>query len=399
VIGVDEVAIIGAGPYGLSVAAHLRSRGIEPAVFGETMGAWRRMPRGMFLRSFREGTTIGDPTGELTLNEYEAATGRTVPSPIALADFIAYGEWFQRYAVPEVDERRARLIEAHRTGFRVTLEDGEQLEVKRVVVAAGIGYFASIPPEFVGFDSSLVSHSSAHSDFEAFRDRRVLVVGSGQSALESAALLHEAGTDVALIARSLKIFFLRGDRLHDRSGALRVVFYPRWGVGPPLLNWFMGAPAVYRSLPPSLREPLARRSIRPAGAAWLRSRLSSVPIEIGRSADRLENRNGGLKVTLDDGNKLLVDHVLLGTGYRVDLRRYPFLESRLRARIDTIDGFPRLNRGYESSVAGLHFAGAPAAWSFGPGMRFVSHTGIAAQAITRAVFRRVRRSSRLMRRI
>jgi hypothetical protein len=104
-------------------------------------------------------------------------------------------------------------------------------------------------------------------------------------------------------------------------------------------------------------------------------------------------------VTLDDGNKLLVDHVLLGTGYRVDLRRYPFLESRLRARIDTINGFPRLNRGYESSVAGLHFVGAPAAWSFGPGMRFVSHTGIAAQAITRAVFRRVRRSSRLMRRI
>jgi hypothetical protein len=345
----------------------------------------------MLLRSFREGTTIGDPAGRLTIDGFEVDQRRTVASPVALEDFIAYGEWFRRCAVPDVEERQVQLLEPRSTGFRLTLDDGECVDARRVVVAAGIGYFAWTPPEFVGFDRSLVSHSSAHSDFGAFRNRRVLVVGSGQSGLESAALLNEAGADVILIARAPKLLFLHGERLHDRSGPLRGFFYPAWGVGPPVLNWFMGAPAVYRSLPRQVREPLARRSIRPAGAAWLRGRLPSVPIAVGRSAVALEEQNGGgLRVVLDDGSERLVDHVLLGTGYRVDISRYPFLDSHLSARIEKTDGFPRLNRGYESSVAGLHFVGAPAAASFGPGMRFVSHTGVAAEAIRRAVVGRHR---------
>ena len=381
----EQIAIVGAGPYALSVAAYLRSVGIEVKVFGELMGAWRRMPKGMLLRSFREGTTIGDPTGRLTIDGFEAAERRAVASPMALEDFIAYGEWFQRRAVPDVDERKVQLVEPRSDGFRVTLEDGEPVDARRVVVAAGIGYFAWTPPEFAGFDRSLVSHTSVHSDFASFRGRRVLVVGSGQSGLESAALLHEAGADVNLVARAPRILFLRGERLHDRSGALRGFFYPTWGVGPPVLNWFMGAPAVYRRLPTKLREPLARRSIRPAGGAWLRARLSPVPIEVSRSIATLERQNHSLRVVLNDGTEQLVDHALLATGYKVDVARYPFLDPQLTSSMKKIGGFPLLGRGYESSVGGLHFVGAPAAASFGPGMRFVSHTGAAAEAISRAL--------------
>jgi hypothetical protein len=381
---IEDVAIIGAGPYGLSVGAHLRSVGIRARVFGEVMGAWRRMPRGMLLRSFREGTSIADPTGRLTIAGFEAAQRRSIANPIALTDFIAYGEWFQRETVPDVDERNVQLLERRRSGFRLTLEDRESVDFDRVVVAAGIGYFAWIPPEFAGLDPARVSHSSTHSEFHAFRDRRVLVVGSGQSGLESAALLHEAGADVTVIARAPKLLFLRGEALHARSGPLQSFFYPAWGVGPPVLNRLMGAPGVYRRLPTHVREPLARRAIRPAGAAWLRSRVQSVPIAVGRSVVKLEDKNGGLIIVLDDGSKQLVDHVLLGTGYQVDIGRYPFLDEALGAQIEKVAGFPRLNAGYESSVRGLHFVGAPAAASFGPGMRFVSHTGLAAGAIRRA---------------
>jgi FAD-dependent urate hydroxylase len=342
----------------------------------------------MLLRSFPEATTIADPTGRLTIGAFETATGRVVGSPVALSDFIEYGEWFQSRAVPDVDDRQVRTLEGHASGFRLTLDDGENVDAQRVVVAAGIGYFAWVPPDFADFHRSLVSHSSEHSDFSAFGGRRVLVVGSGQSGLESAALLHEAGAEVKLLARAPKLQFLRGESLHDRSGPLRGLFYPAWGVGPPVLNWFMGAPSVYRALPSRLREPCARRAIRPAGAAWLRDRLSSVPIAVGRTAVGLEEQNGGLRVALDDGSEEIADHVLVATGYRVDIRRYPFLDSDLATRIDKAGEFPRLNRDYESSVEGLHFVGAPAAASFGPGMRFVSHTGVAAEAITRAITRR-----------
>ena len=381
----NEVAIIGAGPYGLSLAAYLRSAGVEPLVFGEVMGAWRRMPRGMLLRSFRETTTICEPTRRLTIEAFEAAEERSVPSPVSLEDFIAYGRWFRKRAVSEIDERLVRLLERRDGGFRLTLEDGEHVDARRVVVAAGIGYFAWTPPEFADCDRSLVSHSSAHSDFGLFSDRRVLVVGSGQSGLESAALLNEAGAEVTLVARAPKLVFLRGERLHDRSGPLRGLFYPTWGVGPPVVNWLMGAPTVYRALPTQLREALARRAIRPAGAAWLRARLAPIHIDLDRCVAKLEGQNGSLRVVLDDGSERLVDHVVLATGYHVDIARYPFLDSHLRTGIDMIGGFPKLARGYESSVTGLHFVGAPAAASFGPGLRFVSHTGVAADAITRSI--------------
>lgn len=382
-----EVAIVGAGPYGLATAAHLRSKGVTTGIFGEVMGAWRRMPRGMLLRSFREATTIADPSDSLTIDAFQVARRRVVPTPVPLRDFIDYGEWFQRQMVLDVDARLVASVAARNAGFRLILEDGELVYARRVVVAAGIGHFAWIPPAFRHVDPALASHSSAHPDFKPLSDRRVLVVGSGQSALESAALLHEAGAEVSVVARADRVFFLRGDRLHEVSGAVRAIFYPTWGVGPPGVNLLMGAPQVFTRIPSRLREPLAQRAIRPAGAAWLKPRLASVPIVLGTQIERVESHANGLRIHLDNGAEEVVDHALLATGYRVDICRYPFLEPALVKAIGTANGFPRLMTGYESSVPGLHFIGASAAKSFGPGMRFVSHTRQAARSITRAVVR------------
>jgi NADPH-dependent 2,4-dienoyl-CoA reductase/sulfur reductase-like enzyme len=379
-----EVAIVGAGPYGLSTAAFLRETGVEVRVFGKVMGFWETMPEGMFLRSFRTASNIADPGRQLTLDRYEEAVGRKIDSPVPLDEFISYGRWFRERAVPDVDPRLVASVRREAGGFELTLEDGEFLRARQVVVAAGIAPFAWRPPEFDGLADGRVSHSSDHRHFDEFKGRRVVVVGGGQSALESAALLHESGADVEVLVRAQAIRFLRGERLYASSGVLRNLLYPPLGVGPPGLNMVMGTPRLYRLLPRSASVPLAYRTIRPAAATWLRPRLADVKITMARSVASV-SANGSVRLNLGDGSERTADHVLLGTGYRVDVRRYGFLDSALARSIRTDNGYPVLSRFFESSVEGLHFLGAPAAASAGPGMRFVSHTGPAAAAVAQSV--------------
>ena len=379
-----DIAIVGAGPYALSTATYLREAGVEARVFGKLMGFWETMPEGMFLRSFRTASSIADPGRELSLGRYEEAAGQKIPSPVPLADFIAYGRWFQEHAVPEVDPRLVTIVRPEGDGFALTLGDGEHVRARRVVVAAGIAPFAWRPPEFDGLGPDLVSHSSEHRLFDRFSNQRVIVIGGGQSALESAALLHEAGADVEVLVRSESIRFLRGDRVYAHSGVLRNLLYPPLGVGPPGLNMVMGTPRLYRLLPRAASAPLAYRAIRPAGAAWLSLRLAEIKITMASSVTSA-TANGGIRLKLGEGGERTADHVLLGTGYRVDVRRYRFLDPDLAGAVRTVDGYPVLSRFFESSVGGLYFLGAPAAGSAGPGMRFVSHTGPAAAAVTRSV--------------
>jgi Pyridine nucleotide-disulphide oxidoreductase len=383
-----DVALVGAGPYALSTAAFLRRIGAEVRVFGKPMGFWESMPVRMFLRSYWSASSIADPDRSLSLDHYEASLGRPIPSPLPLQDFVAYGQWFQRRAVPDVDTRRVtRVARARDEGFLLALDDGEPLRAHRVIVAAGIAPFAWRPPVFDGLDRDLVSHSSEHRLFDEFRGLSVLVIGAGQSALESAALLHEAGAEVEVLVRSRAIQFLRGERLYSRAGVLSDLLYPPHGVGPPGLNVVMGTPSIYRKLPRALSVPLAQRSIRPAGAAWLRPRLADVKITTGHSVTSAATGAGHVRLRLEDGSERTAERLLLGTGYRVDVRRYAFLDAALINAIQTVDGYPVLSQAFESSVEGLHFLGAAAAASAGPGMRFVSHTGPAAAAIRQSFLR------------
>jgi FAD-dependent urate hydroxylase len=380
------VAIVGAGPYALATAAHLRHAGIEVQLYGEVMGFWRTMPAGMLLRSYRRASNISDPERRLTLAGFERATGRTVPSPIPLSDFIAYGEWFARETAVPVDPRFVTRLARAGDGFTLELAGGSAADADRVVLATGVAPYPWAPPLFDGLEPALVSHTWTHADYGAFRDRRVAVLGGGQSALEAAVLSHEAGAETELIVRAPLLRFLRGEQYYDTLGRLSGALYPGWGVGPPGLNRVMGRPALFRLLPAWLAAPLARRSIRPAGAAWIQPRLATgVRVTTGRMITGAAPSGDELRLTLDDGAERVVDHLLLGTGYRVDLARCDYLDDALRREIRLKGSFPRLSAGFESSVRGLHFAGAPAAASAGPGMRFVSHTDFFAEAITRAL--------------
>lgn len=386
-----DVAVIGAGPHGLATAAHLRGAGMDVRVFGEVMGFWRRnMPAGMVLRSERPGSHLPDPNHALTLERFEAKLGRVFPPRMALDDFVAYGTWFQQEAVPEVDSRKVRQVEARSGSFRITLDDGDLVDAKRVVMATGLEAFASRPPAFDRVPSEFAMHSSQVRDPAAFAGNSVVVIGAGQSALETAALLHEAGADVEVLARRPAVRYLSGrNRLRDTP--FHILIYPPGEVGPPGVNWIIELPDLFRSLPLGLQRWVTRQ-VTPVGSAWLRSRLATVRTTASRSVASATVTAGRLQLVLDDGSKREVDRAVLATGYRVDLDRHPVLAPTLASSLQRLNGSPQLKRGLEASVPGLHFVGAAAATSFGPLMRFVAGAGYAARAVTREVVAASRRS-------
>jgi FAD-dependent urate hydroxylase len=386
-----DVTIIGAGPYGLSAAAHLRTiAGLDVRLFGKPMSFWERnMPMGMFLRSGWDATHIADPAHALTLEAFQAASGNHFSKPVPLDRFVQYGQWYQRQALTDLDQREVVRIAASPTDFRVTLEDGESFYSHRVVVAAGIHPFAWRPPEFADLDRALVSHTSEHRDLRRFAGQQVLVIGSGQSALESAALLFEAGAVVEVAARAHQIHWLQGwasTTLHWRLGNIvRNLLYAPTDVGPAGVSQLMARPDLLRRLPRRLQDKLRKRAVRPAGSRWLVKRLENVPIRLGRSIASVASVGERLRVRFDDGSERNVQHVLLGTGYSVDISKYPFLAPQLVQSIRRVNGYPILQAGLETSMPGLHILGAPAAWSFGPLLQFVSGTHFA----SRALFRRI----------
>ncbi len=388
-----DVAIVGSGPYGLACAAYLGGdRGLDVRVLGDPMSFWReRMPAGMLLRSPYVASHIADPARALTLDAYQEDSGARFGQPVPLERFVEYGCWFERRAGIESDRRPVTRVEQENGGFRLALEDGASIAASRVVVAAGIAPFAVVPEQFRDLPGSAVSHSSAHRDLAAFAGQRVLVVGGGQSALESAALLHEAGAAVEVLVRHSRIFFLRRvGWLHKLGPITRLLFAPA-EVGPAGISQVVSRPTLYRRLSREVQDRWAVRSLRPAGAAWLVPRLAAVPIVTSSWITSARLAGDEVEARLADGTVRRVDHILLATGYKVDVGGYGFLPPALLERIDRVDGFPRLTSSFESSVPGLHFVGAVAAWSFGPLMRFVAGTEYAGSAVAAALLGRRRR--------
>jgi hypothetical protein len=379
-----EIAVIGAGPYGLSVAAHLSDRDLR--VFGRPMSFWNdHMPKGMFLRSPRGASNLSAPAAGFDLESFEAEEDLAPEKPLPLATFVRYGRWFQRRAVPDVDERTVRSVDLRGGGFELTLEDGERVEARRVVVAAGIERFARRPELLSALGPERVSHAVEHEDLARFAGRRVAVIGAGQSATESAALLAEAGAEVELIARTDHINWLvRSASLH-RLRAFKPLLYGPSDIGPAGLSWLVEWPNVFRRIPRPRQDRWAARAIRPAASAWLQPRVGGVRFTMGRTVKEATEAADGVVMRLDDGSSRTVDHVLLGTGYRIDLGRYGFLSPAVLDAVQRVDGYPLLGRGFESTLPGLHVVGAPAAWSWGPLFRFVAGAGYAAARVRRAV--------------
>lgn len=382
----DPVAVIGAGPYGLSVAAHLQARGVDTLVFGKTMEFWEAMPREMFLKSVWSAATLHGPHGHYTLTEYAAATGTTKLDPIPVGYFLAYCKWFAQKAVRNIDPTYVRSLAREGGRFRVDLVDGRTVHASKVVLAIGIGPFMHIPEPFETLPAHLASHTQQHSSFGPFAGKKVAMVGHGQSALESAAMLHEAGADVEVIARGPVVWIDR--RLYRYTGPAKHIFYPSSDVGPPGLNWLISYPQIFRYLPDETRARVDERAVRPAGATWLRERVQDkLPITENTRVIGAAPQGEGLRLALSDGSTRMVDHVFLGTGFRPDVGKVNFLHPDLRSQIQQVGGLPVLSSSFESSVPNLHVVGALANHNFGPICRFVAGAKASAPFIARQAAR------------
>jgi len=382
-----DVVVVGAGPYGLSAAAHLRGRGLKVAVFGKTLGLWREhMPKRMLLRSHWWATNLSDPDGQYGFARFSKESRLATDYPIPIDVFIQYGLWFQQQAVPEVDETYVSSIERQDGQFRITLADGREVQSQAVVMATGPGPYANRLSECNGLRPGLVSHSSDHGDFSRFKGRDIVVIGGGQSAIEYAALLQEAGAAVQVVARR-RILWLGPDRANVRT-ALERIIAPNASIGPGWRNWVLDhMPFLFYQFPPEWKD--SYNSNYESGATdWLRDRvIGKVTLREGRTVTRWDAVNGRIDLALSDGAKVSADHILLATGYRVDLTRLTMIHPSLRDEIRTDKAIPILTDRFESSVPGLYFVGITSLRAFGPLYRFVAGCGAAARRVASAIAR------------
>jgi hypothetical protein len=377
-----DVAVIGAGPYGLSVGAHLKAKGISARVFGEPMEFWaKKMPEGMLLRSPRVASNLSDPDGAFTLDAYETSSKIAPSAPVPLDTFVNYGRWFRHQLGSDLDQRDVMRVDHDSPGFRITLTDGNELRARRVVIATGIGPFKRKPAVFQAVPSDHVTHCYEGRAIQKFAGKRVAVIGAGQSALESAALLHEANAEVEVIARQAHINWIGQHSWLHHMGPISAMLYSSHDVGPAGISRLVAYPKITALIPLKLRDRIRTRAVRPAGARWLPERLKDVRITTGRGVEEASMARDEVALKLDDGSERRVDHVVLGTGYKVDISKYDFLSSDITTKIQQFDGYPKLAGGFSCSVPGLHFIGATAARSFGPLLYFVAGTEFASREL------------------
>ncbi|MFI5965493.1 NAD(P)-binding domain-containing protein [Streptomyces asoensis] len=389
-----DLLVVGAGPYGLSVAAHAAAAGLTLRVFGRPMASWRdNMPGGMFLKSEPWASNLSDPEGRLRLDAYCATRGVTARhgEPIPVEMFADYGLWFARHAVPAVDERTVTRIAARPGGFEAVTADGETVRARTVALAVGVMPFVEIPAPLRGLSPALVSHSSHHGDLDRFRGRDVTVIGGGQAALETAALLAEQGSRVRVLARAEQLSWNDVPPAWERPW-WQSARTPHSGLGCGWRNWFYAErPGLYRLLPEPTRARIAGTALGPAGAWWVRDRVEgSVEVRLDHEVTAARAVSGGVRLEMAGAESFETEHVIAATGFRATRDRLTLLSGELRGSLATVpDGSPAVGRDFESSRPGLFLAGLVTAAGFGPAMRFVYGAAFTAGTLVRGVRRRL----------
>jgi thioredoxin reductase len=385
-----DVAVIGAGPYGLSVAAHLgpgRAR-----TFGQPMETWRtRMPPDMLLRSDWTETSLSAPDDAGTIDRFVAEAGEKREEPIPLQKFLRYSEWFRQKFVGDGDPADVRSLEPADGRYRLVTETGDEVDTRRVVVAVGAVPFAHAPPSLAPLLGDRVTFATDPHDFDALRGRRVVVVGGGQGGLESAAFAARSGAEVELLVRSGVRWFADREPHKPRSPLGQRLYrlaYPIVGYGPPPLNRLVLHPDLFAALPKGVRRALANRVLRAGGSPWLRGEIErGVHVTEGVSVESAEDGDP-VRLHLSDGTTREADAVIAAAGFRFSLERVGFLGDEIRRRIALDEGRPALDRWFRSSDQGLLFVGFAAEHRFGPLARFIPGARFTANRVREALLER-----------
>ena len=385
-----ELLIIGAGPFGLSLAAYCAQHGIDYTLVGKPMEFWRsHMPRGMYLRSACDWHL--DPANVATIERFLALQGRTPADvePLSLQFYLGYAQWFQaqqQIAALPVYVERLDHIDGEPYRYRATLEDGRVLRAHYVALAVGFKYFKNVPADLVEMlPEGRFSHTCDLVAFDALAGKRCLIVGGRQSAFEWAALLHEAGAaELHLSYRHPSPAFAAAD----------------WSWVAPIVDAIAHDPGWFRRLPEHEQaavvqrlwaegrlkiEPwLAARVQQPGISLWPCTRLVACDVTPG----------GALAVQLDSGERLVIDHVILATGYKVNIGQIPFLaKGNIAAMLTTRNGFPVLDTQFETNLPGLFVTSMAANQDFGPFFAFTVSTRTSALLIGAAIAPSIERRS------
>ena len=368
------------------MAAYAKHLAIDALIVGKPMGFWKgHMPSGMYLRSACDWHL--DPMGMDTIEKYlETKELRTAEvEPLSIGFYLSYAQWFQERknisALPAIVQG-LEWKDGKAFPFRAGLDNGETIAAKFVVVAVGFEYFKHVPPELAGLlPEGRYSHTCDFVDFEGMRGKRCLIVGGRQSAFEWAALLHEAGAAEVHVSHR-----------HD-SPEFAVA---DWSWVNPLVDGMAENPGWFRGLTQQEKDAVSRRlwaEGRLKVEPWLKARILQEGVMLWprtQITDCVELATGDVATKMDNGQEIAVDHIILATGYKVNIARVPFLaQSNILAELKTSDGFPELGEDFESSIPGLFITSMPAGQQFGPFFGFTIAVRTSARLIGEAIVRRL----------
>jgi len=393
-----DVAIIGAGPYGLSVAAHLGASGVNYRIFGKPLGTWAsHMPKNMTLKSEGFASNLSDPTSDFTMKAWSGRKGLAYEDqglPIGLDTFLDYGAAFRRRFVPRLEDVQVTDLARKEDGFVLTLDTGETFEARNVVMAIGVTWFAHTPPILAALPRDMISHSYDHRDTGRFKGCEVAVIGTGSSAIDLAHQLQESGASPHIVGRADHIQY-NATPDPDREKLLYRLQNPPSTIGRGWRSYFCAeAPLLFYRMPKPLKARAIRSHMHPAAGWFMREQVEGrVPTTLGRTPVAAWTKDGRAVLTLADraGTRTTrtFDHVIAATGYRVNLERVPFLSQSLRSQIALTGSSPVVSDNFETSVPGLYATGLSAMEMFGPLMRFMVGAEFAAPRVAAHVERKI----------
>lgn len=364
-----NVLIIGAGPFGLALAAQAAHDRVEHVIVGRPMEFWRKnMPKGMLLRSACDWHL--DPQNVHTIEAYLQEQGKAASDvePLSLDFYLSYVDWFQKQKNIEPREVYVERLDHDGDGFAATTTDGHVINARRVVIAPGFKHFPNVPEELRAKLPSF-EHTCDFTDFSDARNKRYLIIGGRQSAYEWSALLLEAGAAAVHLSH------------RHPSPTFEIA---SWEWVKLLVDSMVDDPNYFRRLPQAEKDAISHRMWaegRLKLEPWLEPRINDARLRVYPNTE-LATCTGDLAVTLTNGETFDVDQVVLATGYKVDIAKLPFLAAgNLLPQLETRNGFPILDDHFQTSIPGLFITSMPAGQDFGPFFGFTVSVRTSARLI------------------
>ena len=372
-----DFLVVGAGPFGLSMSSFCKHHNIDHLIVGKTMDFWKsNMPKGMFLRSGTDWHL--DPVNTHTIEKYikDNDISLNKSEPLSLDFYLDYVNWFVKEKnIGPIDSFITNLdyLNGEKPYFSAKLENGEEIEAKNVLLALGFKHFKNIPEELSIIPENRLSHTCDLVDLDQFKNKRCLIIGGRQSAFETAALLNEAGAENIYVSYR-----------HDTPDFTE----SDWSWVLPMLDKMVEDPGWFRNLSEQERDDLNKRfwtEGRLKLEPWLSPRLKSDSVKLLPNTNAIacsELSSGDLEVELDSSEKIIVDHVILATGYKVDMKNIPLLNSgNILEKLKLKNGFPVLDNYMQTNIPGLFVTSMAATQDFGSFFGFTVSVNASANMI------------------